>query len=215
MCQQQSGAVGRKNSLSRPPFYLAGALRNNHPGHAPLLPIISLIYDTFVCASCFSLLHRSSILPHFNCLCLPWSPSLFCSRHVLLLTPALLFSLLIPFFYSLPCLFTRGSLHPNVKNAQGHSLKSQPNLHYPALSFYPLITYSTPFSICVYPPPSAHQFTHPCIIYNWILSDPGELLFLATCIALGPLLYSLTLFTVAPIKCTEQWDLSVLQDQWL
>lgn len=51
------------------PFNLARALKNNHPGHAPLLPIISLIYPHlslwFSCPS----LYPSPRLPCVNCLC--------------------------------------------------------------------------------------------------------------------------------------------------
>lgn len=59
--------------------YLAGALKNNHPGHAPLLPIISVIYTNLA-------LHFPFVLS-FSPSCLPLIVFVFfCPRRCVLLT---------------------------------------------------------------------------------------------------------------------------------
>lgn len=170
MCQQQSSVIGEKKKIplhSRPPFYLARALKNNHPGHGPLLPIISLIYPhlslhfpsllsivlpshlslivfVFLCASCFALVIFCFLL------------FLYCFPHLAI--SSCMSSLSI--YFSSTCVFMQSPLLPNVKNAQSHSLKPQPNLHYPAPSFYPLITCSTPLLISVSTPLPTHTNSH-------------------------------------------------------
>lgn len=162
MCHRRSSAI-RKNPppltyhLSRPPFYLARASKNNHPGHAPLLPIISLIYP-----------HLSLRFPFLLSVFLPSRLPLivfvfFCPRHCFALAVfcflPLLFLFFPPYFPFLYLIISRSfsstlflvsspplSSPPHGKNAQSRSLKSQPNLHYPTPSFYPLITHSTPLA---------------------------------------------------------------------
>lgn len=166
MCHQRSSAIEKvpppplTYHLSRPLFNLARVLKNNHPGHAPLLPIISLIYPHLSLRFPF-LLCLSSISSPFNCHC-PchcFALSKFCFPSLLSCPSCLAFSscvslLLIPIFPSLPCLFNRV---PPLHMAKSCSLKSQPNLHYPTPSFYPLITHSTPLAC---PPPHTHTSFH-------------------------------------------------------
>lgn len=117
MCQQQSTVIaGEKIPLhSRPPFYLARALKNNHPGHGPLLPIISLIYPHLSLHFPFSSLNRSSISSAFNCLCPSccFALAMFC--FLLLFFFALFLYATIAFFFSFH--FMQGSFLPNVKTA--------------------------------------------------------------------------------------------------
>lgn len=81
-----------------PLFYLARALKNNHPGHAPLLPIISLIYPDLSLRFSFLLsVFFPSCLPLIVCLLL--SLPLFCSCCVLPYASYVLFFL--PCFLSL------------------------------------------------------------------------------------------------------------------
>lgn len=107
-----------KNPLhSCPSFYLARALKNNHPGHGPLLPIISLIYAHLSLHFPFLL---SIVLPSrlplivFVFLC-----PFFCSGRVLLFASSLLYfppcshspcmSLLLILSSTLLCFYARSS----------------------------------------------------------------------------------------------------------
>ncbi len=158
MCHQRSGAIENNPPLtyhlSRPLFYLARALKNNHPGHAPLLPIISLIYTHlslyFHLLLCVFLPSSLPLIVFvFFCPCHCFALAMYFSLFLLSCSPHLTLSsyislLLIPVLCSLPCLFHQLPPLHMAKNAQSRSLKSQPNRYYPTPSFYPLITHSTP-----------------------------------------------------------------------
>lgn len=152
-CHQQNIAVAQIPALhthypSHPLFYLARAPKNNHPGHAPLLPIISLIYShlspTFPFLICLS-----SISAPLNCHCLPLSPLLFLSLDMFCCLFRLSSSLCLYLSIAHPCLlssFLPLYSCPLCHMAKSLSLNSQPNLHYPTLSFHPLITHSAPLA---------------------------------------------------------------------
>lgn len=102
------------------------------------------------CSPSFFHLVSRLIVFVFFCPCHCFALTTFCFPSRRSCSPRLAFSsyislLLIPVFHSLP-VSSPASSPPHGKNAQSHSLKSQPNLHYPTPSFYPLITHSTPLT---------------------------------------------------------------------
>lgn len=189
MCHQRSSVIEKKNPppltyhLSRPLFYLARALKNNHPGHAPLLPIISLIYPHLSLRFPFLLsVFLSSRLPLivfvFFCPCHCFALAVFCFLPLLFLSfpPCFLFLYLIiaHSFLTLSSLSPGPLLHVVKKFTEPFSQVSTQS----SLSDSFILSANNPFNsarlISVYPPPLP---THTPIIYNWILSHPWELLF--------------------------------------
>lgn len=162
--------------LTAPPFYLARALKNNHPGHAPLLPIISPIY------------------PHLS-LCFPFLLSVFLPSHLSLIVfvcscPCHCFALAV--FLFLPLL---SPVQPSLVSLSRVSLSLVHSVFRPvfsstwqkhtepfsqvsaqsSLSNSFILSTNNPFNssrlICVYPPtppltPNTRTFAHPPIIYN-------------------------------------------------
>lgn len=115
-CHKFSCSIRKKHPpllihpYSHLPFNLARVLKNNHPGHAPLLPIISLIYP-HLSLRFLVLLSILLILSSFNCLCRPLFHFCFVlfpssSFHVV---PQLTFSSLyhpLAHYFLLPLLFS-------------------------------------------------------------------------------------------------------------
>lgn len=123
MCHQRSSAIKMiPPSAHLPPLtssvLFGKAPKNNHPGHAPLLPIIGLIYPHLTLRFSFLL---SVFLPFrlplivivFFCPCHYFAFAMSCFLFLLSCSlDPLAFSssislLLIPLFCSLPCLFNR------------------------------------------------------------------------------------------------------------
>lgn len=157
MCHQRSSAIKMTPppSAHLPPLtssvLFGKAPKNNHPGHAPLLPIISLIYPHLTLRVSFLLavflpfrLPLIVIVFFCPCHCFAFFHVLLCS--FFLVPSTLLLSLPLShycsslssahFLVSLTASYTPRGKKP-------FSLNSQPNLHYPTPSFYPLITHST------------------------------------------------------------------------
>lgn len=159
MCHQRSSTIGKKKNP--PPLtyhHSCTILFGKGPEKQSSWPCTTASHyqshlRTFVFAFSFPPLHLSSISSPFNCLCLFLSPPLFCPHCVLLsassflfFPPCFLFLYLIIAHSFLPLsslVSLPPSSPPHGENVQSCSLKSQPNLHYPTSSFYPLITHST------------------------------------------------------------------------
>ena len=163
MCHQRSGAIRTPphspTTLLRRPFYLARARKNNHPGHAPLLPIISPIYPHL--SLCFAFLHSVVLPSHLSLIVFVF----LCPRHCLACAAfcylLFVFHLVLPALVSLsvthycsffpPALFLV-SFHPSSPpHGKMHKVSAQSSLSH---SF--ILSTNNPSNssclICVYPP---------------------------------------------------------------